>query len=202
MINDKISNFILNLDTRSVSEERKKRLNILISHIKFNLIKKTDTKLNFICTHNSRRSQFSQIWSETFAYNFNYENIFSFSGGTEITEVNKGVINVLKKTGFNILQKSKSFNSRYIINFGENNKNINIYSKLYSCDLNPNSEFIAIMNCDDANLNCPFISGASKKVFLPYNDPKHSDNTNSELLYYTKTNIEIATSMKYLYENI
>ena len=40
--------------------------------------------LNFICTHNSRRSQLGQVWSFYAAHNFGL-NIKSFSGGTEVT---------------------------------------------------------------------------------------------------------------------
>lgn len=202
MINNKILSFILKLDTNTIAEHRTKRLDKLIKHIKLDQDKNLKTQLNFICTHNSRRSQFSQIWSATFAYYFNHTNIFSFSGGTEVTETYKSVIKTLEKIGFKITQKSKSFNRHYQVNIYKTKKNITLYSKMYNCEKNPKTEFIAIMNCSNADINCPIIPGALSRFSLPYEDPKSFDGYDDELYQYSKTNIEIATSMKYLFENI
>lgn len=202
MINNKILDFILKLDTTSIPEDRIKKINKLIRYIKLDQDKNIKTQLNFICTHNSRRSQFSQIWSATFAYYFNHTNIFSFSGGTEVTQTYKSVIKTLEKIGFKITQKSKSFNRHYLVDISKTNKNIILYSKMYNCKMNPKSEFIAIMNCNNADINCPIIPGSISRFSLPYEDPKRFDGYNDELYQYSKINIEIATSMKYLFENI
>jgi len=202
MINNKILNFILKLNTSKISTSRLKALDLLIREVRINLNKSISVQLNFICIHNSRRSQFSQIWSETLAYYYDYKNISSFSGGTEITEVYDGVITSLSKTGFNILKNNKKPNPTYSIDFGESKKKVAVYSKLFNCDLNPKSDFIAIMNCSSADKNCPFVAGASKNISMPFDDPKLYDGSDKEMFYYNKTNIEIATSIKYLYINI
>ncbi|MDG2371380.1 MAG: protein-tyrosine-phosphatase [Flavobacteriaceae bacterium] len=202
MINDKISNFILKLDTSKIPRSRIKALDLLIQQVRICLNKGISTQLNFICTNNSRRSQFCQIWSETLAYYYDYKNISSFSGGTEITEIYNGVINSLIKTGFNILKDNINLNPVYSINFGESTNTITVYSKLFNCNLNPKSDFIAIINCSSANENCPFLAGASKRISMPFDDPKFYDGSKNEMYYYNKINIEIATSFKYLYLNI
>jgi arsenate reductase len=202
MINNKILDFIFKLDSTSIPDNRIKRLNKLINYIKLYQDISKKTQLNFICTHNSRRSQFSQIWAVTFAYYFNHRNIYSFSGGTEVTETYKSVIKTLQKIGFEITRKSKSFNKQYQVNIGKFEKKITLYSKMYNCEMNPKSEFIAIMNCNDADINCPIIPGALSRFSLPHEDPKCFDGHDDEVYQYSKINIEIATSMKYLFKNI
>ena len=51
----------------NISVERIQVLNPLIEYIQSKIDQVKDINLNFICTHNSRRSQFSQIWAQTAA---------------------------------------------------------------------------------------------------------------------------------------
>ena len=59
--------------TNSISEERKSKIEPLLSY----LIQKRNSNeaihLNFVCTHNSRRSQFAQIWAQTAAAYYGFE---------------------------------------------------------------------------------------------------------------------------------
>tara|TARA_B110000444_G_C18848126_1_gene603468 strand:- start:4373 stop:4972 length:600 start_codon:yes stop_codon:yes gene_type:complete len=199
MINSKILKFIEKLNTNNLQNIKKKKIDSLIQ-----LIGNTDQaiKLNYICTHNSRRSQLSQIWSETLSVYFNKKNIFSFSGGTQVTEVYEGLILLLEQVGFNITKESKVINSTLSIDYGDPNNKIKIYSKLFNCNSNPKTNFIAIINCESADKNCPIVHGAEYKFFLPFKDPKLMDGTNNENIYYSKTNMEIASTLKYLFENI
>lgn len=59
-------------------------------------------RLNFICTHNSRRSHLSQIWAQTMAYHFDVKNVYCYSGGTEATAMFPKVAETLSNQGFQI----------------------------------------------------------------------------------------------------
>jgi len=56
-----INDFIIALDISSISEDRKVTLQPLIDFIQKKVDNKEDVNLNFICTHNSRRSHLAQI---------------------------------------------------------------------------------------------------------------------------------------------
>ena len=67
-----LSETVAQLDFNAINNERKEVLQQLVEYMKDKLSSKQEVKLNFICTHNSRRSQFSQIWAQTAA---NYYDI-------------------------------------------------------------------------------------------------------------------------------
>ncbi|MEQ9302928.1 MAG: protein-tyrosine-phosphatase, partial [Marinoscillum sp.] len=50
-----------------ISKERKGVLQPMIRFIQGKIDLNQKVNLNFICTHNSRRSQFTQIWAQTAA---------------------------------------------------------------------------------------------------------------------------------------
>jgi arsenate reductase len=95
-----IETFIKGLNTASISQERKVILQPLIAFIQQKVTGKQEIRLNFICTHNSRRSHLSQIWAQTMAAYFNIKNVFSYSGGTESTAVYPMIIKTLENSGF------------------------------------------------------------------------------------------------------
>ena len=86
----------------SVSNERKEVLNPLIDYIQNKVNSGEEIRLNFICTHNSRRSHLSQIWAQTMAFHFNIKNVFCYSGGTEATAMFPKVGETLVNQGFEI----------------------------------------------------------------------------------------------------
>lgn len=66
-MNLKIREIITQLSTENISEGRKAVLQPLVEFIKSKISKNEEIRLNFICTHNSRRSHLSQIWAQTMA---------------------------------------------------------------------------------------------------------------------------------------
>ena len=74
---------IENLDVYKISKERKLVLTPLIEYIQNKVNNSENINLNFICTHNSRRSHLSQIWAQTLAVYFKINNAYCYSGGTE-----------------------------------------------------------------------------------------------------------------------
>ena len=182
-----------------VAENRAFVLNEIVNYICKKISENKVPRLNFICTHNSRRSQFCQFWA-TFFYNYYNVECEVFSGGTVQTKVNKSVISVIKDHGFNISFKDSS-NPIYSIKFKKLNLG-NYFSKLYFDFENPKSEFAAIMTCSDVENNCPLIEGAEIKFSLQYQDPKKYDKTKIEKNGYKKTSEKIASEMNYLYRKI
>ena len=65
----------------NISEDRKNLLISIAKKIKEETLNsKPDTYLNFICTHNSRRSQLAQVWAYYAAYYFNLLHIKLIKG--------------------------------------------------------------------------------------------------------------------------
>jgi len=94
-----IEKHINSLDISNVPEERKTILKPLIEYI----IEKQNTnesiRLNFICTHNSRRSHLSQVWAHVMAYFYTIDKVTCYSGGTEATALFPKAAEALKKSG-------------------------------------------------------------------------------------------------------
>lgn len=146
-----IEQVIKALNPQTISTERKAILQPLTEFIQSKVSNQQDIRINFICTHNSRRSHLSQVWAQTLAYHFNIKNVFCYSGGTESTALFPIVAETLQNSGFQIKTISKNENSIYSIKYAYNQHPIIGFSKRLNDDFNPKSEFAAIMTCDSAN---------------------------------------------------
>ena len=91
-------------------EERKTSLQLLIDFIQQKVTAKQPINLNFICTHNSRRSHLAQVWAQTAATYFKIPNVCCYSGGTEETALFPKVAKTLTAQGFQILKIADSNN--------------------------------------------------------------------------------------------
>ena len=197
-----LNDIISSLDISTISKERKQILDILKTYIQTKKNNHQNINLNFICTHNSRRSHLSQIWAQTMANNFKIKNVFCYSGGTEATAMFTVVEETLKKHGFHIDKLSNEKNPVYAIKFSENNNPIICFSKTFDADFNPSSNFAAIMTCSHADENCPFIAGAEQRIPVRYDDPKAFDNTPQQLEKYRERSLQIATELFYVFSQI
>ena len=201
-MNLKIREIIAQLSTERISEERKRILQPLIEFISSKISKNEEVRLNFICTHNSRRSHLSQIWAQTMANYYQIENVFCYSGGTEATAMFPKVAETLTNQGFEILKLSETENPVYAVKFAENEHAVICFSKKYDDDFNPKSAFAAILTCDSADENCPIVYGAEARIPIKYEDPKKSDGTPEMNETYFNRSLEIATEMKFVFENL
>ena len=201
-MNLKIREIITQLSTERISEERKRILQPLIQFISSKITKNEEVRLNFICTHNSRRSHLSQIWAQTMANYYQIENVFCYSGGTEAAAMFPKVVETLRNQGFVILNLSEAENPVYAVKFAENEHSVICFSKKYDDDFNPKSEFAAILTCDSADENCPIVYGAEARIPIKYEDPKKSDGTPEMNETYFNRSLEIATEMKFVFENL
>lgn len=193
---EQIRSYIEALSFDEIPKNRIAELSSLADKLKAELSEKKDISLNFICTHNSRRSQFTQVWAKTISAFYGL-NISCFSGGVEVTECNPRTISALLANGF-VIRKTGDKNPVYDLTYDESAGPIRLFSKLHSDDSNPKN-FVAIMTCDHADQNCPFIPNALFRVPLTYIDPKRSDDTVDESKTYLETSYEIASQMKYLF---
>ena len=74
----KIQENIKVISETSISNERKVVLQSLIDFIQAKIDVNEEIFLNFVCTHNSRRSHLSQIWAQTMAFHFKIQNVFCY----------------------------------------------------------------------------------------------------------------------------
>ncbi|WP_241282703.1 arsenate-mycothiol transferase ArsC [Chryseobacterium timonianum] len=201
-MNQNILKTIEAISTDTISEERKSVLKPLIDYIR-NKVKADQTiRLNFICTHNSRRSHLSQIWAQTMAFHFGIKNVFCYSGGTEATAMFPKVVEALVGQGFQIQILSENENPVYAVKYTQNEAPVICFSKEYSNEFNPKNEFGAIMTCNNADEGCPLVIGAESRFPIKYDDPKASDNTPEQTEVYAERSLQIATEMLYVFSQI
>lgn len=172
----------------------------LIEYVQHKLDAGETPYLNFICTHNSRRSQFSQVWAQT-AADYYHLPVRCLSGGVEVTACNERTVASLKRFGFHISAKG-SENPKYDISHSENGTPISAFSKLFDDPENAAESFAAVMTCSHADENCPFIPGTEKRISVRYEDPKAFDDTPLEGEKYDERSMQIASEMFYVFSKI
>lgn len=181
-----------------ISDSRKSELESLAEIIKVDLDKHGFAKVNFICTHNSRRSQLAELCLFLICREREVENIQTYSGGTEGTAFNYRMVNALTNLGVDLYKMGDEKNPLYSLQY--NNEDHYFFSKKFDHTFNPKNNFIAVTVCSDADKNCPFIPKASARFHLGYRDPKHSDGTDEEVLVYRDKVLEVGREMYYLYQ--
>ena len=199
---DNLSKTIKVISEHVVSEERQEILQPLIDFIKSKVSQGKTIRLNFICTHNSRRSHLSQIWAQTMAFHFGLKDVFCYSGGTEATAMFPKVAETLTNQGFAILKLSQESNPVYAVKYNQNEPAIICFSKKFDDDFNPIREFAAIMTCSSADEGCPFIAGADVRLPIRYDDPKAFDGTDLMNAKYAERSLEIASEMYFVFSKI
>ena len=202
MLYSEIENTVKSFDFKQISEDRKAVLQPLIDFIQIKVDSKLETRLNLICTHNSRRSHLSQVWAQTAAAYYDIKNVSCYSGGTEATALFPMAAETLKDSGFNIKTLSEGSNPVYSIKYSADELPVIGFSKTYDDDFNPESGFAAIMTCSQADGGCPFIAGAEKRIPITFEDPKISDGTPQQKGTYLERSLQIGTEMFYVFSQI
>ena len=113
------------------------------------------TKVLFICTHNSARSQMAEGYMKA-KYGDRYE---VFSGGTEVTRVHPMAIAVMKEIGIDISQHRSKLIDEF---FGFGIETV-------------------VTVCDAANKACPFFPGAKEVIHQSFPDPSAFTGTEEEI---------------------
>lgn len=195
-----IKQLIQGLDTSIITAERKAILQPLRSYVQGKKERGENIALQFICTHNSRRSHLGQVWAQTMATYFAVPHVYAFSGGTEATAVFSQTLKTLEDQGFEIIALSDGQNPVHAITFAEASMPIIAFSKTFDHAFNPSSRFAAIMTCDSADEACPYVPGADARFAVKYSDPKISDQTPAMAQTYHERSLEIAREMKFVFE--
>ncbi len=186
----------------NITVERKHILQLLVNYIQTKKNNNEIIRLNFICTHNSRRSHLSQIWAQTMAYHFNLKNMYCYSGGTEATAMYPKVAETLQNQGFQLQQLSENKNPIYAVKFAASEHAVICFSKVYNNAFNPKSNFGAILTCNNADEGCPMVVGAEARFPIKYDDPKSFDGTDMQSAKYAERSLEIAQEMWWVMHSI
>jgi arsenate reductase len=201
-MNQDILKIIEQFSVHAISNQRMEVLQPLAEYIQTKKNNNETIRLNFICTHNSRRSHLSQIWTQTMAFHFGIKNIFCYSGGTEATAMFPKVAETLTHQGFTIQKLSDTDNPVYAVKYDLNEHPIICFSKTYNNEFNPKSKFAAIMTCNNADEGCPLVIGAEARFPIKYDDPKAFDGTALQSQKYAERSLEIAQEMWWVFSQV
>lgn len=200
-MNSELSEFILTLesDIAAIPGTRKEKLRELSEAIGRKLNEEKPSNLIFICTHNSRRSHFCQIWAAALADHLGVSDVNTFSGGTEVTAFNPRAVDAILRAGFRVKNPGGE-NPRYLVRYSDNNERepLICFSKKFDDPWNPLNDIIAVMTCSDADRHCPSVPGADYRISIPFDDPKQADNSPLESQVYDERCRQIATEMLYM----
>jgi arsenate reductase len=193
---------IASFSSQSISDERKEVLLSLVDYIQEKVNAGESIRLNFICTHNSRRSHLSQIWAQAMAYHVGLKNISCYSGGTEATAIFTKVLETLTMQGFQVLKLSENDNPVVAVKFAANENPIICFSKTYDHPFNPSTQFGAVMTCNNADEGCPIVLGAEARFSIKYDDPKAYDGTPLQTEKYAERSLDIAREMLWVFSQV
>ena len=183
----------------SITEERKKVLIQLSEFVQQKLKGGKTAELIYVCTHNSRRSQFGQLWGKTAAFYYGIKSVNTYSAGTEATAFNSNAIRAAENAGFKIKKETEGMNPVYLVIFSEKEQPIRCFSKTYKDNSIPRTGLCAIMTCTDIDGTCPFIPGTELRVSCPYKDPKAFDGTIQEDEKYNERCKQIAIENLFIF---
>jgi len=201
-LTEKLHDFITTIELTSISAEREQALQPLVDYLRDKVAQSAPIQLTFICTHNSRRSCFAQVWAQVLAAYFGLENVQCFSGGTEATALPEQVVKTLRDSGLQVDQMTSGVNPKYHLTYADDAHPVQLFSKTWQHHSNPKSHFAALMTCAEASANCPVIPGAELRIPLPFEDPKHYDHTAQQSAKYAAVNRQIATALYAVYSKI
>ncbi len=201
-MNAKLVNTISDILSLEIDQDRKTILQPLVDYVQGKVTDGLAININFICTHNSRRSHLSQVWSQIAAAHYKIPRVICYSGGTEETAMFPKIAETFVDQGIEVMKICEGSNPIYALKYDQNTLPIIGFSKKYDSPFNPESDFAAIMTCSQADGGCPFIPGAEKRIPITFEDPKISDNTNQQDQIYSSRSLEIASEMFYVFSQI
>lgn len=116
----------------------------------------TRTRVLFLCTHNSARSQMAEGFLRSMAG----DRFEAGSAGTEKTSVNPLAIRAMAELGIDIGSHT---------------------SKRYEDVTEPPWDYIVTV-CDDANERCPLVPGSVKRLHWSFDDPSRATGDEAQRL--------------------
>lgn len=209
MINDKLKNNcdkLLNEANHIIPAVRRALLDevavFMRKEIEEALTDKKEVSVVYLCTHNSRRSHFAQVWGHIASVLFKVKNLKTYSGGTVATECHPNTIAALRHIGFEIkCEDLSAANPLYQVYYNDTDF-IACYSKANTADSIPQTDFIAVMTCSDSDDNCPLVPGAKKRFSTTYDDPKEFDESENPVPHYVERSLQIASEILYTFQQL
>ncbi len=189
-------------DPESIPADRKPALDALAAYILEKRTAGRPVKLIFICTHNSRRSHFGQIWAQIAAQHFGIGPVDCFSGGTETTACNPRTVAALERAGLEAQAITGGENPVYLLRYADGVNPVAAFSKVFDQAPNPQTGFAAVMTCAQAEANCPYVPGAEKRFSVMYDDPKAADDSVEEAAVYDARCRQIAAEMCFVFHTV
>ena len=186
----------------TISESRKVILRKIATYNQEKIAKNETIKLVFVCTHNSRRSHFGQIWGRVAAEYYGIKNVLTYSAGTDATAMHPNTVQALKSMGFEITSDGNIANPLHAVSFDEKQEPILCFSKTIDNPSNPSERFAAIMTCSEAEVNCPFVPGAELRISTTYEDPKEFDDTPLQEEKYIERSLQIGLENLFVFSLI
>ncbi|MCS7035962.1 MAG: protein-tyrosine-phosphatase [Saprospiraceae bacterium] len=197
-----IEEYLRLMQGEAVPSERLPLLHALAAYLAEVLRLGRTVRLNFICTHNSRRSHLAQAWAQVAAHRYGLAPVECYSGGTEATACNPRTVAALERAGLKAVAITKSENPVYLLYYADGAGPIVAFSKVYDQPPNPREGFAAVMTCAQAEENCPVVFGAERRFALTYDDPKAADDTPEETATYDARCRQIAAEMRYVFARV
>lgn len=191
-----LESYINSLAEVQLNVDRKEILDALYDYLN----NKENPKLNFICTHNSRRSHMSQLWSYALSNHFDFK-VEVFSGGTAVTAFHPNAVAALSRAGFKI-ESPGGENPKHKVQISDSIDSLTSFSKEFDSEENPKKDFAAIMTCSQAEAECPIVFGADMRIKLFYEDPKVADGTAEESRVYDERCFQIASELYYVFNKL
>jgi arsenate reductase len=203
-LNPKLTTYINTIkeDFSKIPDDRIQELDKIALFVQKQVNTGQPVQLTYICTHNSRRSHFGQIWAATAAAYYNIPHVKTYSGGTETSAFNERAVAACERAGFDVTKTSQGKNPVYYVSYNADAEPVKAFSKKYDDSSNPQSNFCAIMTCSEADKACPTVNGATARIAVPYNDPKEFDGTPQETAKYDERCRQIATETLYIFSKV
>ncbi len=202
MFNQKIlekCNELANSADELITPSRKRILEDIARSLYAEIQMRNEVPVVYLCTHNSRRSHFAQVWGHIGSVMYNFPEIVCHSGGTVATACHPNTIAALKQLGFEIeCEDPAKENPLYKVYYNDEDF-IECYSKKNTDESVPQSDFIAVMTCSDSDDNCPLVPGAKIRFSTTYDDPKEFDDSEDAVDRYTERCLQIAVEALYTF---
>jgi arsenate reductase (thioredoxin) len=186
----------------SIPSERKQILAKIAGFVAEKLQRGESPSVIYVCTHNSRRSHFGQIWGKVASVYYGIKNVRTYSAGTEATAFNPNAIRAIQNAGFTVTASGEGTNRRFSVSFDYQAEPVICFSKTYLDGSIPQNGLCAVMTCTEADGNCPFIPGTELRIACPYNDPKAFDGTAQQDEKYDERCKQIAIENLYIFSLI
>jgi len=185
-----------------IPAERREALAELTAYVRAVIDAGEPVYLNFICTHNSRRSHMAQLWAQAGATWYDLPGVRTYSGGTEWTAFDPRAVNAMQRAGFETLRTTDDANPIYHVRYSPYLPPMTCFSKRCDGAPNPRDSFAAVMVCSDADEACPVVLGAAARISLPFVDPKISDGKPNESATYDERCAQIAREMLWVMSQV